>query len=109
MALPRKNRLLAKKDIDQVFKNGSTVKGSFLFVKFAENKKGYSRFAFIVPSKHVQLAVNRNRAKRVQSELARSYLGLGSKDVVVVVYKKLDRKYIDDLVGDLKNILNKIT
>lgn len=109
LALPKKNRLSKRRDIDKVFKNGMTVRGGFLLAKFLGNHKDYPRFAFIIPSKRVQLAVNRNRAKRVQSELTRSYLDLGGKDVVVIVYKKLDKNHIDGLAVDLKNILNKIT
>lgn len=106
--LPRKNRLTSKKEIDRVFKNGTTVRGSFLFVRFVENDKGYLRFAFVVPSKYVQLAVNRNRVKRVLSEFVRKSFVPKSKDIIVTVYKKLDKKNIDNLAVDLRDVFSKV-
>ena len=68
MALPRKNRITSKKEIDYVFKNGRKIRGYFLFLRFVGNQIGYPRFVFIIPSKFISLAVDRNRIRRLFSE-----------------------------------------
>lgn len=110
MALPKKNRLTGKKDIDHVFKNGKTVKGSFLFVRFLNTQKKYSRFVFVIPAKYISLAVNRNRIKRLFSEEARRLLPLlGDKyDIVVLLSKKTNKNDYGYLVKELKELLFKL-
>lgn len=110
MPLPRKNRLTAKKEISRIFKKGRTVKGSFLFIKLLDNEKRYSRFAFIVPSKYVLLAVDRNRAKRLLSEgvMKASALSWRHYDMVVYVFRKVTRSELNKLYKDLKEISSKI-
>jgi len=110
VALPKKNRLSNKKDIDRVFKNGRTVKGSFLFIKLSDNPRGYSRFAFIVPSKYVPIAADRNRIKRVFSEEVRNgqILSGKSRDVIVFACRKITRSELDNLTKDLRGLLSKI-
>ncbi|MBI2674359.1 MAG: ribonuclease P protein component [Candidatus Yanofskybacteria bacterium] len=111
MALPKKNRLTSKKDIDHVFKRGRTVKGSFLFIKRLDNPKGYSRFAFVVSSKYVSLAVDRNRIKRMFSEKVRRTPALleHGYDMVVVIHKKVEREQFKELGEELREILFKLT
>lgn len=109
MALPKKNRLSKKKDIDRVFKNGRTVKGSSLFIKLLDSPIGYFRFAFIIPSKYLPLAVDRNRARRILSEEVRRTLILSGKshDVIVAVFKKVTRSELDSLAKELRELLLK--
>lgn len=107
LALPKKNRLSKKKDIDRVFKNGRTVKRSFLFIRFLDSQKRYSRFTFLISAKYAPLAVDRNRIKRMLSEeVARtpSLLEQGL-DVIVVMSKKVAREEFGRLVGELKELL----
>ena len=111
MALPRKNRLATKKDIDRVFGNGGTVKGSFLFIRFLNNREGYSRLAFIIPAKHVSLAVDRNKIKRIFSEKIRKtpvLLKLGY-DIIIVIHRKVERKQFRKLAEEFREILFKIS
>lgn len=110
MALSKKNRLGDKKEIDRVFKNGRTVKGSSLFIRFLENGKGYARFAFVVPTKHIPLAVGRNRIRRILSgEISRtpSLLGQGL-DIIVIVSKKVTKEKFKELAEKLSELLSKI-
>jgi len=98
VALPRKYRLSDKKDIDRVFKSGRTVKGSFLFIKLLDNKKGYSRGVFIVSSKYIPLAVDRNKIRRILSgEIAKTLLHGFGYDTIVVIYKKIERGRFKEL------------
>lgn len=109
MALPKKNRL-TKKEIEIVFKNGRTVKSSSLFVKIAKNNIGYSRFTFIIPSKKIALAVDRNKAKRLFFEEVRknSVLLRGGYDIVGVISKKVGRSWLKYLAKELREVLSKI-
>ncbi|OGN00058.1 MAG: ribonuclease P protein component [Candidatus Yanofskybacteria bacterium RIFCSPHIGHO2_01_FULL_39_8b] len=94
MALPRCNRLVGKKEFNRVFKEGRTVKGSFLFIKARLSSSNNSRFGFIVPSKIYKNAVDRNRIKRILSEII--YLNInkikGGQDVVIVVRARVEEE-----------------
>ena len=109
LALPKKNRLRTKKEIDRVFKNGRTVRGSFLFIRFLRNQKGSSRFAFIVPTKHIPLAVDRNKIKRMLSEeVMSSFLSRQGYDVIVVITGKVERIQLKRLSTETREILEKL-
>ena len=109
MALPKKNRLTTKKDIDRVFKRGRTVKGSFLFIKLLDNSRRYSRFAFIISSKHVPLAVDRNKIRRVLSgEVAKILLSWHGYDTLIVIYKKVEGSQFGELSRELIKLLVKM-
>lgn len=99
MALPRQNRLAKKKDFDNVFKEGKTVKGSFLFIKYVRSDITVPRFGFIVPTKVFRKAVDRNRIKRVLSEVIRGYLKSVNdpQDVVIMVKKGKERDISQEL------------
>ena len=108
--MPKKNRLTSKKDIDRVFKNGETIKGRFLFIKQLDSSREYPRFAFIVSSKHVSLAVDRNKIRRIFSEEIAKMLLLGfNRDTIVVVYKKTERGQFKELGEEFREILLKLT
>ena len=109
LALSRTNRLTTKKDIDYIFKNGRTVRGSFLFIRVLKNQKEYSRFAFVIPIKYVPLAVDRNRIKRALSEEIRKLILLEhGYDMIVVIHGKVERNQLREVVGELVNILSKM-
>lgn len=107
--MSNKNRLTGKKDIDRVFKRGRTVKGSSLFIRLLKNQEKCSRFAFIVPAKHVSLAVDRNRIRRILSEkIAKIFLSGPSYDILIVIHKKVARYQFGELSRDLIKLLAKI-
>lgn len=109
MPLTKKYRIAGKKEIDRIFKNGRTVKGSFLFIRVLKNQKDYSRFAFIVPIKHVPLAANRNKIRRMLSgEVAKLHLLERGHDIIAVVYKKSEKSQFKYLVNELSSLLLKI-
>lgn len=81
-----------------------------MFIRFLGNQKRYSRFVFIISTKYVLLAVDRNRIRRVFSEeIARnpSLLKQGL-DIIVVVSKKITREKFEDLARELKDLFLKI-
>ena len=109
MPLPKKNRLASKKEIDSVFKNGRTVRGSFLFIRVLKNQKEYLRFAFVVPIKHVPLAADRNKLRRMLSgEVAKLRLSQLGYDIVAVVHKKAEKSRFKELIIELNVLLLKI-
>ncbi len=106
MALSRENRLTQKKDFDIIFKEGSTIKGNSLFIKYKQNHLSNPRFAFIVPIKVTHNVVIRNRVKRQLSESIRQNINkIGSSYDIVVTVKKKDKE--DVLKLELLNLLNK--
>ncbi|MEK7139038.1 MAG: ribonuclease P protein component [Patescibacteria group bacterium] len=109
MALPRKNRITSKKEIDHVFKRGKVIRGDFLSLRFVSNQLDYSRFAFIIPSKFISLAVDRNRIKRLLSEKVREVgtIASDSRDIVVVVSKKVKRNEFNDLTKEMVKHLSR--
>ncbi|OGN00071.1 MAG: ribonuclease P protein component [Candidatus Yanofskybacteria bacterium RIFCSPHIGHO2_01_FULL_41_27] len=90
MALNTKNRIKKKKEFDGVFKNGKTVNGSFLFIKFKKNNLKTSRFGFAVGLKVSKKAVERNRIRRLLSETVKIYLKQvkNNYDIIVVIKSK---------------------
>jgi ribonuclease P protein component len=68
MALAKKYRLV-RKDSEYIFRKGETVKGSFFFIKFSENKVGYCRLAILVPAKVSRSSAVRNHLQRIIAEI----------------------------------------
>ena len=106
MALARKNRLTKKKDIDAVFDRGKAVQGSFFFIKFKTNNMPESRMNFVVSTRVLPRAVDRNRVKRILSETARKYFRGRSDtghDISVVIKKKGEEPV---LIAELTKLLS---
>ena len=107
MPLSKENRLTKKKDIDGLFKKKKTVRGDFLFIRYSSEKSPASKVVFIVPNKVYSKAVDRNRVKRVLSEIVklRLYDLHGVDSAAVVVYKKADEEALKD---DLIKVINRL-
>lgn len=110
MALPIKNRLKNRKDIDHVFKEGRTVRGSSLFVKAVKNNFNHLRSVVIVPPKHVKLAVDRNKIKRILSEEIgkKTKTGGFNYDLAIVISKRVVRDNFSDLKKEFNDVLLKL-
>lgn len=70
--LSYKNRLIKKKDFENILKNGRFVNGDYFVLRFAENNLDNSRFGFVVSSKVSKKAVDRNKIKRRLREIVKS-------------------------------------
>lgn len=109
MALSKKNRLHAKKDFDNIFKNGKAVKGHFLLVK-SINTGNSPRAGFIIQAKVAKKAVTRNRIRRILADTVQKNLDIVKKDTVVLVLKlpadKKEEKLL--LSKELKDLILKI-
>lgn len=109
MALNKKNRLKKKRDFGEVFKNGRAVKGSFLFIKYRKNGLAASRFGFVVSAKVAGNAVERNRIKRILSEVARDRIeSLDGYDILVFAANKITSVPKEDIKKDLLEVFNEI-
>lgn len=69
--LKEQNRLKKKKDFDNVFKKGKSLKDGFLIFKFVQNSLNESRFAFMVGKKISKKATERNKVQRKLREQLR--------------------------------------
>ena len=109
MALNKKNRLKKKRDFEEVFKKGKAVKGSFLFIKYRKNELDAARFGFVVSAKVAKKAVERNRIRRIFSEVAGLVIkNLDDYDIIVFAAGKITSGYKEDIVKDLLGVLKKI-
>jgi len=64
--LPKKYKLKSNIAITQIFKNGKTVKSSFLFLKYRlVQPEKITQTAFSIGLKYSKRAVDRNQAKRI--------------------------------------------
>ena len=108
--LSKINRLSRKKDFDNVFKNGKSVKGEFLFFKIEPNKLNHSRFGFVVSKKVSNKAVVRNKIKRQLSSIVFANLKnlKNNYDVVVVVYPQVTRKEFKDIESATLKLMDTI-
>jgi ribonuclease P protein component len=67
--LPKKNKLLNKKDFSWVFDKAVYKASSRQFLILArESQSDQSRLGLVIAKKHIKLAVNRNRIKRLIRE-----------------------------------------
>ncbi|MEK7121524.1 MAG: ribonuclease P protein component [Patescibacteria group bacterium] len=109
MALNKKNRLKKKLDFEEVFKKGKAVKGSFLFIKYIKNDLGVSRFGFVVSVKVAGKAVERNRIRRILSEVARPMLkNIVGYDIIVFTTNKIMTARKEDIEEYFLEVLKKI-
>lgn len=106
--LPRKNRLIKKKDFDKIYKRGKIIGGKFFLLRFLPNNLKTARIGFVISTRISKSAVKRNRLKRQLREIIRdklSYVSFGY-DLVISPrglsenYKPLELK--EDLMQCLK-------
>ncbi len=97
--LPKKYRLISKKDFEKVFKTGRGRHGKILGIKFAQNNLENSRFGFIISKKVSPKAVMRNRIKRQVREII--HLNLDSikngLDIVIICHPEIIKKNYQEI------------
>lgn len=72
--LAKRYKLKSNSEISKVFKNGKTVKSSFLFLRYQFNNSDHPRIAFSIGLKYSKKAVDRNHAKRILRASADSFI-----------------------------------
>ncbi len=88
--LPIKNRLLKKKEFEEVFQKGKGIKQDFLYLKYLNNDLDYSRFGFVISKKISKKAVVRNKIKRELKKEIKEILPQikKNKDIILIVLKQ---------------------
>ncbi len=105
--LPKKRRIKKKKDFDDIFKKGKTIKNAFFIIKIKSNELSFSRFAFIAPSKIFKKATERNEIKRRVVEAIKSVSVLDGYDVVVLIKEDVKRSSYKEIKNKMEEVLNK--
>jgi ribonuclease P protein component len=105
LRFPRSFSLTAKADFNSVFDKSLKVTQRHLVLLYKPNEKSHSRLGVIVGKRVANLAVSRNRIKRVVRESFRcNQVELQGWDIIVIARQQCDtlckhklRKGIDDL------------
>lgn len=107
--LPTSNRLVKKKDFDQIHKKGRFVGENFLAIKFLKNNLTVSRFGFLVGTKISKKAVQRNLIKRRLRESVRLKLDAinSGYDIVFFTKPEIEGKSYEEINKAVENILEK--
>ncbi len=108
--LPSKHRIRKRKEFENIFKRGKTTKGRFFIIKYADNKDGGLRFAFVFPIKEEKSACRRNRAKRIFREVAREVIKdrKEKKDIICIIKKEAKGKSFLEVKEEFVRVLEKI-
>lgn len=93
-------------NIKKVCHKGDTLRGKILIVKMLENSSQNSRFAFVISSKAVKKATQRNLIKRRISEIVRSLIDKleTKKDFVFIVKKEASFQELKEEISRLLNV-----
>jgi ribonuclease P protein component len=86
--LPRKYRLVKKKDFKNLHKKGDILFSKNFVLKFKKNNLRQTRFAFVVSFKVSKKAVVRNKLKRRLREIIRAYLPKIKKGYDILIIAK---------------------
>ncbi|MEK7153936.1 MAG: ribonuclease P protein component [Patescibacteria group bacterium] len=108
MALVRKYRLTGKNS-EYVFRKGETVKSSFFFIKFSENKIGYCRLAISVPARVSKSSVVRNRLRRMVAEIFKA-TGLERRplDIIFIATPGIVGRPLGEIKSELMSVIETI-
>ena len=106
MALPLKNRVKKKKDFNDLFKNGRTLKGRFLLIKYSRESSHIPKIGFIIQSKVVRKATQRNLIKRILAETVRRNLSKIRRNTIILVLRLPEAEFLKtSLLMDLNNLI----
>jgi len=107
--LPKNNRLKKKKDFENIFKRGRSVKEDLLSFKWRPNGLKVSRFGFIVSQKVSKKATVRNKIKRRLREILKLNLPRLEKgiDGIFIAFPGSEERNFYDMEASIKNIFIK--
>ncbi len=108
--LPKLNRLTKKKDFDEVFKSGKSIKSDFLLCRAVKNNLKESRFGFVVSKKISLKATVRNKIKR---RLRKAVAGIMQQvknpvDMVIVTLPGIEKKEYLEIEKVIKDSFKKL-
>lgn len=108
MALPARSRLKGKREIENVFSRGKTIKCALFLAKMLKNNLGYARILLNVGKKVSPKAAQRNRAKRAAAEAIENsgFLDTGT-DAVFIFSSAILGKPLKEIKGELEDNIKK--
>lgn len=107
--LPKKRRL-TKNRVDMIFKDGKTVHGHLLYLKYQTGGTPPSRVSVVVPKKNIKAAVDRNRMRRRIYGAVEKVIDVlpPNSHVVVVATNDVRSVGFDDLISEVKTLFKKV-
>lgn len=114
-AFPKANRLLTSGDFQSVFADAPFRASHKYFLILARpNQRNHSRLGLIIAKKHIRLATERNRIKRLIRETFRRLPPTSAGiDVIVLARKGMDtldnRELLEQLDRQWQRIARKVT
>ncbi|WP_347329854.1 ribonuclease P protein component [Marinimicrobium locisalis] len=114
-AFPKANRLLTSGDFQSVFADAPFRASHKYFLILARpNERNHPRLGLVIAKKHIRLATERNRMKRLIRETFRRLPPTSSGfDVIVLARKGMDtlenRELLDQLDRQWRRIARKVT
>jgi ribonuclease P protein component len=105
-----KNRLIRKKDFEEVFKKAKSSYDKIIGVKVAVNQFSYSRFGILVGLKVSKEAVLRNKIKRRIREAIRPQVNLIKRglDVVIITLPPIKDKELNEIENSVRGHFRKL-
>ena len=101
--------LRLKKDIDFVFKKGKKHTSYTFYLKYADSKKTFFRYAVVVSSKVSKKATTRNKIRRQIKEIIRKHQKfIPAMDFVVFVQKIALEKNFKEIEKEMLFLLDRI-
>jgi len=112
MALPKSHRLSLRFERDRLTHSGKTVFGKYFTLVTADKppatQNSYPCFAILLSKKTAPLAVNRNKIKRITSDIIENNLSsFSSKDYLVIPKRQVLTENFQSLQTDLLSLFDK--
>lgn len=106
--LPKKNRLDLSRQFKRFKNSGSVLESPYFRMVYLPTTEG-SKFGFVVTSK-TGGAVQRNRARRLLSEMVRLHLDrLSGIDAVFIGRRRLTEANLEEVLASFNKVLPKIS
>lgn len=109
--LPAKFRLSKKTDFNETKTKGKLFKSlNFSLIAYNRKDKLNSKFGFIISKKISKRAVDRNRLKRILSEVVRNNLGEIKKgyNIVILAKQKMLKISKSEMEKEFLGLINKL-
>ncbi len=107
--LSKANRLRKNKDFERVLKQGKTLKGQFVILKYLYQGLSVSRFGFIISNKTIPKAVLRNHYRRQLRAIIRAHLDriAPGYDITIWAMPSILRSNFKALDQEMQDLLKK--